>query len=84
LPRTTIDRRKHGFALPVSSLIRDDLRGLVETVLLDHSNPIYAYLHRSKVLEYWDQHISEKRDHGKKLWALFMLASFFNCQFHSP
>ena len=84
LPRTTIGRRKHGFALPVSSLIRDDLRGLVETVLLDHSNPMYAYLHRSKVLEYWDQHISEKKDQGKKLWALFMLASFFNRQFHSP
>ena len=81
LPPATIDRRKHGFALPVSSLVRGDLRDLVERVLLDNSNPIYAYLHRSKVLEYWDQHVSEKRDQGKKLWALFMLASYFDRQF---
>ena len=77
LPTTTIERRKHGFALPVSSMIRGELRDIVESVLLDSGNSIYEHLHRSKVREYWDEHTSEKRDHGKKIWALFMLATFF-------
>ncbi len=76
LPDKTISRRKHGFALPVSALILADLRELVEAVLLDSGNPIYELLDRSRVQECWNQHISRKADQGKKLWALFMLASF--------
>ncbi len=76
LPATIIARRKHGFALPVSTLVKGDLRDTVETVLMDSENPIYEHLHRSRVKEYWDQHTSGKRDYGKKIWALFMLAAF--------
>jgi asparagine synthase (glutamine-hydrolysing) len=76
LPATIIARRKHGFALPVSTLLKGDLRDTVETVLMDSENPIYEHLHRSRVKEYWDQHTSGKRDYGKKIWALFMLAAF--------
>jgi len=77
LPMATINRRKHGFALPVSSLIRGSLRDIVEPALLDSANPMYEYLHQGKVLDYWRQHSSLKRDYGKKIWTLFMLAMFF-------
>lgn len=83
LPMTTIARRKHGFALPVSALIRGDLRDTVEAILLDPGSHIYEHLHRARVQEYWDQHTSAKRDHGKKLWALFMLATFFRNTFQA-
>ena len=81
LPASIISRRKHGFALPVSSLIRTDLREAVESTLLDAANPVYEHLRRGKVERLWDDHTSGKRDCGKKIWALFMLAAFFRNTF---
>jgi asparagine synthase (glutamine-hydrolysing) len=83
VPATTIARKKHGFALPVASLIRGDLRDIIETTLLEPTNPMYELLHWKKVQHYWALHISEKADNGKKLWALFMLAAFFKNTFHT-
>ncbi len=81
VPAATIARKKHGFPLPVASLIRGDLRDIVETILLDRGNPMYEFLRAEKVQSYWSQHVSKKADHGKKLWALFMLAAFFKNTF---
>jgi asparagine synthase (glutamine-hydrolysing) len=83
VPAATIARKKHGFALPVASLIRGDLRDIVETTLLDRGNPMYEFLRAEQVQLYWTQHLSKKADHGKKLWALFMLAAFFRNTFRS-
>jgi len=84
LPATTIARRKHGFALPVSSLIRNELKDTVDAILMDSANPVYEHLHRSKVKEFWNDHTAGKRDYGKKIWALFMLAAFFRNAFQAP
>ena len=80
LPRDTVRRRKHGFGMPVASMLRDDFRDVVVPLLLDRSNPIYEFLHFAEVRRRWDEHASKQRDHGKALWALFMLAVF--CRRH--
>lgn len=77
LPTTVMKRKKHGFPLPVTALIRGDLRDIVETTLLAPDNPMYEFIRQDEVQRYWLQHTSHKADHGKKLWALFMLAAFF-------
>ena len=81
LQQHTITRRKHGFGLPVSALLRSDLRELAEAVLLDASNSMYQYIEFETVSGWWAQHTSNKRDRGKALWALLMLAGFFRNQF---
>lgn len=77
LPEQTISRPKHGFAMPVSALVRGALRDEVEPIILDRSNTMYEHLDFSRVNEMWRRHVSGKRDYGKKIWALFMLANFF-------
>lgn len=81
LPSHTIARRKHGFAMPVSNLIREDLRDSVEAVLLDTSNCMYQYLNSDVVASLWKDHVSKRQDRGKAVWALFMLANFFRKHF---
>jgi asparagine synthase (glutamine-hydrolysing) len=81
LPASTIARKKHGFALPVSDLIRNDLRGEVSAMLTDNSNSMYQFLHFGEIQKYLQLHNSEKIDLGKKIWALFMLAAFCKKQF---
>jgi asparagine synthase (glutamine-hydrolysing) len=81
LPEQTIERRKHGFGLPVSALLRSDLRELAESVLLDSSNPMYQHIDFEPVSGWWSQHTRKKRDHGKALWCLLMMAAFFRNQF---
>ena len=81
LPPQTITRKKHGFALPVAALLRSDLRELAESTLLDSANPMYEYVAYDTVSSLWSQHASVKRNHGKSLWALLMMAAFFRNQF---
>ncbi len=80
LPDTTIERKKHGFALPVSALLRGDLRDLAAGILLDPSNPMYAHVDHATVDDWWRAHVDRGKDHGKRLWALLMLAAFFRNQ----
>ncbi len=81
LQERTIARRKHGFGLPVSVLLRSDLRELSESVLLDASNSMFQYIDFETVNGWWAEHTGNKRDHGKALWSLLMLAGFFRNQF---
>jgi asparagine synthase (glutamine-hydrolysing) len=81
LPQRTITRRKHGFALPVSAMLRTDLREVAESTLLDRSNTLYECLRFEAVRSRWDQHMAGQRDHGKALLALLMLAAFYRNQF---
>ncbi len=81
LPPQIITRRKHGFALPVSALLRSDLRDLADATLLDSSNAMYEHVSFETVSELWTQHCDKKRDYGKSLWALLMMAAFFRNQF---
>jgi len=81
LPAPTIARKKHGFALPVSALLRTDLRDLAKTILLDRANPMYEHIEYDVVQSWWTRHVDAGRDHGKSLWALLMLAAFYRNHF---
>ena len=76
LPHPTIARKKHGFALPVSALLRGDLRELASGILLDRANSMYGLIDYDTVDAWWQAHVDRGRDHGKRLWALLMLAAF--------
>jgi asparagine synthase (glutamine-hydrolysing) len=73
LPPTIVERKKHGFAVPIGGLIRTLFRERCRDVLLSRANPIADWFERGAIERLLDEHQTGGRDHGKKLWALFML-----------
>jgi asparagine synthase (glutamine-hydrolysing) len=75
LPRETVDRRKHGFALPLSRLLRGPLKAPVGEAILGHSSPLREWFRRPVIERLWSEHQSCARDHRKRIWTLFCLAA---------
>jgi asparagine synthase (glutamine-hydrolysing) len=73
LPGPIIDRRKHGFAVPIGGLIRTLFRERCRDLLLSRNNPVADWFERSAIEGLLDEHLSGRHDHGKKLWVLYVL-----------
>ena len=73
LPPGIVDRKKHGFAVPIGGLIRTLFRERCRDVLLSRANPIANWFERAALETLLDEHLTGRRDHGKKLWALYTL-----------
>jgi asparagine synthase (glutamine-hydrolysing) len=73
LPATIVDRKKHGFAVPIGGLMRTHFRERCRDTLLSRANPVADWFERSAVEALLAEHLAGRRDHGKKLWALYML-----------
>ncbi|MEJ2756729.1 MAG: asparagine synthase-related protein, partial [Gammaproteobacteria bacterium] len=76
LPAPLVERKKHGFALPVSRMLCHEFRPFLETYLMANDNPMYQVFEKSAVQRVWQQHLSGRCDRGKLLWMLFWLAVF--------
>ena len=81
LPEQAVSRPKHGFALPISALLRTDLRDVVKETLLDSTNGMYQLIRYDTVDAWWTQHLTGKRDNGKALLSLLFMAAYFRNQF---
>jgi asparagine synthase (glutamine-hydrolysing) len=73
LPRPIAYRKKHGFAVPVGRLIRTLFWTQCQDVLMSASNPVAAWFNRAAIETLLGEHASGRVDHGKKLWALYIL-----------
>jgi asparagine synthase (glutamine-hydrolysing) len=77
LPEEIVDRPKMGFAIPIGEWFRSDYGGM-KTLLLDHLNSAEPFgpiqLNRKAVQRFIDEHMSEKRDHGQRLFTLLTLS----------
>jgi asparagine synthase (glutamine-hydrolysing) len=73
LPATIVARKKHGFAVPIGGLIRTLFRERFRDMLLSRSNPLADWFERDGVEALLAEHLAGRRDHGKKLWALYVL-----------
>lgn len=71
LPRDIIYRKKHGFGLPITELIRGLFKEKFASVLLSAENPLMDWFVEDEINRYWKEHQSKKRDHGKKLLTLY-------------
>ena len=69
---TRIQRRgKQGFGIPVSTWLRGELSSWVRGLLMDHLTDWFNQQMLSSLLE---EHQTGRADHGKRLWALAVLA----------
>jgi len=73
LPGPIVDRKKHGFAVPIGALIRTLFRERCRDLLLSRTNQVADWFERNAIEALLDEHLSGRRDHGKKLWALCVL-----------
>jgi asparagine synthase (glutamine-hydrolysing) len=75
LPERIAYRKKHGFAVPIGSLIRTLFWTQCRDVLMSTGNPVAAWFRRGAIEALLTEHASCRIDHGKKLWALYILFS---------
>ena len=73
LPAALIDRKKHGFAVPIGALLRTLFRERVTDTLLSPGNPVAPWFNRATIETMLASHMSGRQDHGKRLWALTIL-----------
>lgn len=75
LPHEIVHMPKHGFAVPLGRLLRHVLAGPVGDALLDRASPLAEWFERTEIERLWSEHRSGARDHRKKIWTLFTLAT---------
>jgi asparagine synthase (glutamine-hydrolysing) len=84
LPPEILNRRKHGFGVPVGRWFRDELRQPLHDHLLSPRATQRGYLRPEAVRQMVDSHQRGERDHGHALWALLTLELWHQLYFDSP
>lgn len=69
LPATIINRRKHGFTVPLDRWFRKELAPLVRERLLE-SDSLGEFFSLNSIDELWNEQKSQKSNHGTLLWSL--------------
>ena len=72
LPDEIIERKKHGFGLPLGAWLRRDIAP-VRDILLSRRARERGLLETSVVKRLISEHESGRRDHNRQLWALLSL-----------
>ena len=72
VPREAIYRPKRGFALPLVHWMRNELKDLIVTVLLEPKTMQRGYFNPQGVRQLLDEHFRGRRDHSGRIWRLLM------------
>jgi asparagine synthase (glutamine-hydrolysing) len=73
VPRETLYRRKQGFALPLVHWMRNELKELIMTVLLEPKTAQRGYFVPAAVQHLLEEHFRGRRNHSDEIWRLLML-----------
>jgi len=74
LPPSIRGRRKQGFGIPLSAWFRGPLFDWSKEIMLGSGSPLHTWFERDVLASLLDEHRSARFDHGKRLYALAMLA----------
>jgi asparagine synthase (glutamine-hydrolysing) len=74
LPEKVKRHGKQGFGIPVSTWFRGPLHVWAQERLLGQGSPVHAWFDRSVLEAMLNEHRAGRLDHGKRLYALTMLA----------
>jgi len=72
VPKEVLDRPKQGFALPLRHWMRNELKDLIMSVLLDSSTLQRGYFNPQGVRRLLDEHCQGRRDHSARIWRFLM------------
>jgi asparagine synthase (glutamine-hydrolysing) len=70
-------RPKKGFNMPMSAWIRGEWNGIIRDILLSDRSQARGYFNRAVIRRWLTEHEQGTKDHGQKLWSLFMLELWF-------
>jgi asparagine synthase (glutamine-hydrolysing) len=76
VPRSIVDRPKHGFEAPIGEWLRGPLAPMVDD-LLDRRLASRGIFDRQTITRFWREHRSGLRDHRHRLWSVVMLELWF-------
>ncbi|MBN8613701.1 MAG: asparagine synthase (glutamine-hydrolyzing) [Deltaproteobacteria bacterium] len=71
VPPAILDRKKHGFSVPLAAWLRGPLSGRLDALLA--SSPVWTTLEREPFARWAGEHRARRGDHTKALWALVVL-----------
>jgi asparagine synthase (glutamine-hydrolysing) len=72
VPREVLYRPKQGFALPLVHWMRNELKDLIITVLLESKTMQRGYFNPVGVRQLLDEHFRGRRNHSGRIWRLLM------------
>ncbi len=78
LPDVILDRPKQGFAAPVASWLRTDLRELLTDTLAPARLARSGLFNPPEVTQLVHEHLEGKRNHAKKLWTLLVFQLWYD------
>jgi asparagine synthase (glutamine-hydrolysing) len=74
VPKELIDRPKMGFGIPVNRWLRNELRPLLDEYLNGDRVRREGFLRPEGVERVVKEHLTGRRDHQYRLWALLVFA----------
>jgi asparagine synthase (glutamine-hydrolysing) len=84
VPAENMYRRKQGFAVPISSWFRGELRELLADHVLSPRALSRGLFRRDAIQQLFDDHQQGRADHGHHLWVLLMLELWFRTFMDAP
>jgi asparagine synthase (glutamine-hydrolysing) len=73
VPASAIDRRKQGFAVPISRWFNEDWSRRTDDLLDSLARPERGLFRAETLVRLREEHRRGRRDHGQLLWSLIML-----------
>lgn len=75
LPKNFFERKKRGFAIPISKWIKKELKNYVLDGISNLKNFPFDFNYANKILK---DHFSKKKDNRKLIWTLVVLSRWVN------
>ena len=72
LPPFVLKRKKHGFGVPLSEWLREDLKEYAHDILLTRTNRCQEFVDLDVLKELWTEH-QNGEDHGSLLYSVLIL-----------
>jgi asparagine synthase (glutamine-hydrolysing) len=72
VPAEVLNRPKQGFALPLGHWMRNELKEMVQTILLESRTLQRGYFNPKGVRRMLEEHFNQRRDHSARLWRLLV------------
>ena len=78
LPKEILNRGKMGFGIPLGKWFRGDWKNYFRDLVLSEKAISREYFKKEAIEQIFNEHLSGKRDHGYRMWALLMLELWHN------